>query len=136
MILQPSKSFPSFLLQGALCVFILAGNVCKGQVSEIKVFNKTGFDLDSVVVFKKFFAHLPKDSVVAVAPFQSFYSSSGIPLDVPKGIIRLAKQVPALKGCGTKAKKITQGKHLFDLTVYETGLGLCLRYVPHAENKK
>ncbi len=136
MTFSLSKTKPSVLLFGTLFLVYLSGTECKGQQSAITVVNKTGFELDSVVVFKKFFAHLAKDSAVVVAPYTPFYSSSGIPLDVPKAIMRGAKQVPAHKNCGTKAVKITQGKHAFDLTVYETGLGLCLRYVPHVESKK
>ena len=101
------------------------------QKLTIELFNKTGFDLDSVSLNKVYCGKIEKDSSLKVLKCKGFYSSSGWPLLKISGIIHDKIPVRSLTKCGTKAKFIATGKHQFDIYISKPELGNVLTLKKH-----
>lgn len=101
------------------------------QKLTVELFNKTGLDLDSVILNKVYCGKIKKDSSLNVLSCKGFYSSSGLPLLSVSAITQNKISVRSLKECGTKAKYITTGKHQFDIYLSELELGNFLKVKKH-----
>ena len=115
-------------------LFLLCAIFCQNGIAQkltIELFNKTGFDLDSVILNKVYCGKIEKDSSLKVLKCTGFYSSSGWPLLKISGIIHDKIPVRSLTKCGTKAKFIATGKHQFDIYITKPELGNVLTLKKH-----
>ena len=92
-----------------------------GQNINIKVFNKTGYDLDSVSFYHFYLGKISKDSTVFLSDIDEITMHGDVPLHRPFGIIEEKERPFNLTPCGTKSNKKQSGSYAFDLFIYETG---------------
>ena len=104
-----------------LAILMLMPSLSIGQNIQIKVFNKTGYDLDSVSFDHFYLGRISKDSSVFLSGINEITMHGDVPLYRPFGIIADKKRPFNLKPCGTKSKKMKAGIYAFDLFIYETG---------------
>ena len=91
-----------------------------GQNIQIKVFNKTGYDLDSVLFGHFYLGKLSKDSTVFLSGIDEITMQGDVPLNRPFGLIEGKKRPFNLTPCGTKSKKKKEGSYAFDIFINET----------------
>jgi hypothetical protein len=108
-----------FIFQLAVLVLIPALSI--GQNIKIKVFNKTGYNLDSVSFNHFYLGKISKDSTVFFSDIKEITMQGDIPLHRPFGIIEDKKRPHNLTKCGTKSRKVKAGRYAFDIFIYETG---------------
>jgi hypothetical protein len=108
-----------FILQ--LAILMLTPALTIGQNIQIEVFNKTGYDLDSVSFDHFYLGMISKDSTVSLSGIDVITMHGDVPLNRPFGIIEGKKRPFNLTPCGTKSKKKNAGSYAFDLFIYETG---------------
>jgi hypothetical protein len=104
-----------------LAILMLIPSLTIGQNIQIKVFNKTGYDLDSVLFGHFYLGKLSKDSTVFLSGIDEITMQGDVPLNRPFGLIEGKKRPFNLTPCGTKSKKKKEGSYAFDLFIYETG---------------
>ena len=104
-----------------LAILMLIPSLIIGQNIQIKVFNKTGYDLDSVLFGDFYLGKLNKDSTVFLSGIDEITMQGDVPLNQPFGLIEGKKRHFNLTPCGTKSKKKKEGSYAFDLFIYETG---------------
>ena len=107
-----------FIFQLAFLMLISSWSV--GQNIQIKVFNKTGYDLDSVSFEHVYLGSIRKDSSVFLTNINEITMHGNVPLYRPNGSINNQKKPFNFKPCSTKSKKIKAGSYSFDLFIYET----------------
>lgn len=108
-----------FIFQFA--ILMLTPSMTIGQSINIQVFNKTGYDLDSVSFDHFYLGKISKDSTVFISGISEITMQGDVPLYLPFGIIKEKKRPFNLTKCGTKSKKKKAGSFAFDLFIYETG---------------
>jgi hypothetical protein len=104
-----------------LAILMLIPSLTIGQNIQIKVFNKTGYDIDSVLFGHFYLGKLSKDSTVFLSGIDEITMQGDVPLNRPFGLIEGKKRPFNLTPCGTKSKKKKEGSYAFDLFIYETG---------------
>lgn len=107
-----------FIFQLAILMLVPSSTI--GQSIQIKVFNKTGYDLDSVSFDHFYLGMISKDSSVFLSGINEITLHGDVPLYRPFGIIEDKKRPFNLTPCGTKSKKMKAGNYAFDLFIYET----------------
>ena len=112
-----SKS--KFILQ--LATLTLMPSMIIGQNIQVEVFNKTGYDLDSVLFDQFYLGKLSNDSTVILSGISEIVMQGDVPLRRPFGLIEGKKRPFNLTPCGTKSKKVKAGSYAFDIFIYETG---------------
>jgi hypothetical protein len=108
-----------FILQ--LAILMLMPSLTTGQNIHVKVFNKTGYDLDSVSFDHFYLGNISRDSTVFISGIDEITMQGDVPLNRPFGLIEGKKRPFNLTPCGTKSKKKKEGSYAFDLFIYETG---------------
>ena len=91
-----------------------------GQNINLVVFNKTGYNLDSVSFNRIELGNITKDSSVVFSNINEITLLGDVPLHLPFGIIEGKKRPLNLTPCGTKSKKKKEGIFVFDILIYET----------------
>jgi hypothetical protein len=104
-----------------LAFLLLLPSLAIGQNIEIRVFNKTGYDLDSVLFDQFYLGKLSNDSTVFLSGISEIVMQGDVPLRRPFGLIEGKKRPFNLTPCGTKSKKVKAGSYAFDIFIYETG---------------
>ena len=104
-----------------LAILMLIPSLTIGQNIQIKVFNKTGYDLDSVLFGHFYLGKLSKDSTVFLSGIEEITMQGDVPLHAPFGIIEGKTRPFNLTPCGTKSKKKKAGSYAFDVFIHETG---------------
>ena len=104
-----------------LAILMLIPLLTIGQNIHIKVFNKTGYDIDSVLFGHFYLGKLSKDSTVFISDIIEITMQGDVPLHRPFGIIEGKNRPLNLAPCVTKSKKKKAGIYAFDLFIYETG---------------
>lgn len=105
-----------------------------GQNLKIKIFNKTGFDIDSVSIGSKYIGAIKKGSSVKILDCNEIILQDGIPYGLPGGIILNETTNTELIGlCGTGRKTITRGYYKFDITAYKNEFGYRLFWHNHKQ---
>lgn len=100
--------------------FALAVYFANGQNLTVKIYNNTGYHIDSLIVGTTFVGHISKDSATTFLDFPKFHFDSGIPLEVIKGIIQNeSTQQFNWSHCGTERYTKIDGKFIFDLSIVE-----------------
>lgn len=90
------------------------------QKLNITVYNKTGYDLDSVLLDDYYLGEIKKDSAFFISERDEITMQGDVPLHRPFGIIKGKKRPFNLKPCATKSKKKKSGSFAFDIFLYET----------------
>ena len=123
-----SKPASKFILISLLFVV----NYSKGQGVNMKFYNKTGFELDSLLIGKTFIGNLSKDSATDYINYDLFTLDSGIP------IINLVALVnnkiittPKTRRCGTQMKTINEGTYICDIVFIKWGNDDAIDLHPH-----
>jgi hypothetical protein len=89
------------------------------QNLKIVVFNKAGYDIDSLKLDNKFF-HISKGDSIIIDNCISISMQSDLPFGLPQASIRgKNKDTFQLFFCGTGVEKIKKGLHKFDITISE-----------------
>ena len=104
-----------------LAILMLLPSLTIGQNISIKVFNKTGYDLDSISFHHFYLGKISKDSTFFLSGIDEITMQGDVPLNSPFGIIQGKKRPFNLTPCGTKSKKKKEGSYAFDICIYETG---------------
>ncbi len=118
-----------FIFQLAILLLIPALTI--GQNIHIKVFNKTGYNLDSVSFDHFYLGKISKDSTVFLSCIDEIIMQGDVPLNRPFGIIEEKKRPFNLKSCATKSKKKKAGSYAFDIFINETGNEYWLYWKKH-----
>ena len=108
-----------FIFQFAILLLIPLMTI--GQNINIQVFNKTGYDLDSVSFNHFYLGNISRDSTVFISNIIEITMQGDVPLHRPFGIIEGKNRPLNLAPCGTKSKKKKAGIYAFDLFICETG---------------
>jgi hypothetical protein len=114
-----------------LAILMLIPSLTIGQNIQIKVFNKTGYDLDSVSFDHFYLGKITKDSSAIVSGIDEIIMHADVPLHRPFGIIEEKKRPFKLTPCGTKSKKKKSGSYAFDVFINETGNEYLLYWKKH-----
>lgn len=102
----------------------------------VKFYNKTGEDIDSLVVAGNLIGHLKNNSSTESINYKAFLFDSGVPYEQISGLINNKKiEQFNWSDCGTERNKESQGFYVFDIkkTTDEKG-NTCFYLVAH--NKK
>jgi hypothetical protein len=90
------------------------------QTLKIKIHNKTGQNIDSLMIGDKYIGDLSKDSVTAFLDYERFNFDTGIPNE---GIFGVIRKTPVRQlnwsMCGTEWHTETTGNYIFDLVLRE-----------------
>ena len=103
-----------------LAILMLIPSLTIGQNIQIKVFNKTDYDLDSVSFDHFYLGKITKDSTVFISSINEITMHGDVPLIRPFGIIKGKKRPVNLKECGTKSKKKKLGIYAYDILINES----------------
>lgn len=103
-----------------LAILMLIPSLTIGQNIHIKVFNKTGYNLDSVLFGHFYLGKLSKDSTVFLSGIDEITMQGDVPLNRPFGLIEGKKRPFNLTPCATKSKKKKEGSYAFDVFINET----------------
>ena len=103
-----------------LAILMLIPSLTIGQNIQIKVFNKTDYDLDSVSFDHFYLGKITKDSTVFISSINEITMHGDVPLLRPFGIIKGKKRPVNLKECGTKSKKKKSGIYAYDILINES----------------
>jgi len=113
-------------------LLILVPLNCFGQKLKIEIFNKTGFDLDSIKVQGKYIGSIKKNSSIVLSDFMKFKIQDGLPFGFPYGVIVGEKTYKGFYGlCGTGMKTVKRGKFRFNLICKERETGKELLWDEH-----
>lgn len=105
---------------------------CFGQKLAIEIYNKTGFDLDSVSIMNKYVGAIKKDSSTEILNFNELAIQDGEPFGFPHGTIKGKKKSDTKLGlCGTGTYNVTEGQFKFDITLSERVDGYFLFWNTH-----
>ncbi|MBF4492127.1 hypothetical protein IRZ83_07920 [Flavobacterium sp. JLP] len=82
----------------------------------VKFYNKTGEDIDSLVIAGTFIGHLKNGSSTEYINYNEFLFDSGIPYEQISGLINNKKTLELnWSDCGTERNKESKGSYIFDL---------------------
>ena len=101
-----------------ITICIASTHIAAGQNLTVKLYNKTGYDIDSLIVGSTFVGRILKDNATAFLKFPNFYFDSGYPYEKLKGIIQ-GESLSQLNWswCATEHYTKTEGIFTFDLVV-------------------
>jgi len=114
------KFMKTFKFIFLLAILLLIPLLTIGQNIQIKVFNKTGYNLDSVSFDHFYLGKISKDSTFFISSINEITMHGDVPLLRPFGIINGKKRPINLKECGTKSKKKKSGIYAFDILINES----------------
>ena len=120
-----------FKFKFQLAVLILIPELSISQNIHIKVFNKTGYNLDSVSFDHFYLGKLCKDSSVFISGIAEMTMQGDVPLHRPFGIIEDKKRLHNLTKCGTKSMKVKEGSYAFDVFIKDRGYDYLLYWKRH-----
>ncbi len=107
-----------------------------GQHLKIELFNKTGYDLDSVSIGNEGFVKIKKDSSVVIRNCKEIAMMGGLPIGTANGKIYEKKRDARFIGiCGTGNKRVRKGYFKFDIIMVDGENGYRLFYQSHKKVK-
>jgi hypothetical protein len=120
-----------------LFFFLLMGSKFSfGQHLKIELFNKTGYDLDSVSIGNEGFVKIKKDSSVVIHGCKDLSMMGGLPIGNANGKIYEKKRDTRFLGiCGTGNKRVRKGHFQFDIIMVDGENGYRLFYQTHKKSK-
>lgn len=117
-------------------VFLLAMSSeveMQAQALRITLYNKTGFDLDSVLFEKRFIGDIRKDSTAVLTSLRSFTMQGMVPLFRPYAHIKGKDGPSLLDPCATRSRKVKTGTYAYDILFYEDEHGYRLYWEKHGQ---
>ena len=119
-----------------LVLVLISFNSMFAQDLKIELFNKTGYNLDSVFMGNEGFAKIKKDSSVTIHNIKEISLLGGLPIGTANGRIYEKKRDTRLLGiCGTGNKTVRKGHLQFDIIMVDGENGYRLLYRSHKKNK-
>lgn len=120
-----------------LFFFLLSvSQISFGQHLKIELFNKTGYNLDSVSIGNEGFVKLKKDSSVVIHGIKEISMMGGLPIGTANGKIYEKKRDARFLGiCGTGNKSVRKGYFKFDIIMVDGENGYRLFYQSHKKKK-
>jgi hypothetical protein len=112
---------------------LLSFQVASAQKIKIKLYNNTGFDLDSVMIADKFVGNIEKGEVAMVLYNKQLIMQGDVPFRRPIAIIKNKKAAKVMLGCSTKSKKINSGYLELDINFSEANEGFRLYWQRHLD---
>jgi len=107
-----------------------------GQHLKIELFNKTGYDLDSVSIGNEGFVKIKKDSSAVIHGCKDLSMMGGLPIGTANGRIHEKKHDKRFIGiCGTGNKTVRKGYFQFDIIMVDGENGYRLFYQSHKKVK-
>lgn len=97
-----------------------------GQDLKIELFNKSGYDLDSVYFKRNYIGQIKKDSSILILNCEKMILEDNLPSFSPHGVIKNKKKCEPKSSegieCGTRIRpeEINQGHYKFNINVIET----------------
>lgn len=109
------KSTKRFIFIGVLCCSILTIYFfCFSSRVQIEIYNKTGFDIDSLNIEGKFYK-IPKQKSLVIN-CKKLTIQDNLPFGSPKGILKkMPRDTMPEFFCGTGVEEIRSGKYKFDI---------------------
>ena len=109
---------PKFILKLLIVSFLLLNTVLSGQNIIIKIHNKTGYKIDSLIVSTQFIGTLENDSISEAIHYEKFNFDSGMPYEGIFGIIGEKRLKNAWwSWCGTERSTEYRGEYTFELSI-------------------
>ncbi len=106
------------------------------QHLKIELFNKTGYDLDSVSMGNEGFEKIKKDSSAVIHNCKELSIMGGLPIGTANGKIHEKKCDRRFVGiCGTGNKTVRKGHFQFDIIMVDGENGYRLFYRSHKKIK-
>lgn len=120
-----------------LFFFLLIGSKFSfAQHLKIELFNKTGYDLDSVSMGNEGFVKIKKDSSAVIHSCKTLSMMGGLPIGTANGRINEKKHDKRFIGiCGTGNKTVRKGYFQFDIIMVDGENGYRLFYQSHKKVK-
>lgn len=120
------KIFISFLIS------LVFYNADYAQNLKIEIFNKTSYDIDSLVIDDIYVGSIKKGQKFLVLECKEITIQDRLPYGFPDGVIKNKKRTTELFGlCGTGRTSVTTGHFKFDITVTENENGYRLFWDYH-----
>ena len=114
---------------------LLVAAIVRGQGVTLKIYNRTGCELDSVVMGRTYIGHIAKDSVKVIKKMKELTVQGDMPLRLPAGIANGRKTRAFTAECATKSKTVNSGTYSVDLIVKEDANVLRMEWRPHVTEK-
>jgi hypothetical protein len=116
---QSRASFSKGLITISV-ITLLFCQIIQAQSLRIEIFNRTGYDLDSVYMDYNYVGSIKKDSSVLVLDCKEIVMDSGMPIGRPEGIIKnKVKTSEPQYLCGTEIYSVKEGDFKFDIKIME-----------------
>jgi hypothetical protein len=122
-------TFLSILLTVIVTIFLFTRNSFHA-----KIYNKTGHDIDSLVIGKTFIGHLANNDSTDYINFKKFQFDGSIPYEKLQGIIQ-KKNLSQFNWswCGTSRNSKSNGSYQFDIRTVQQNDSIGLYLVKHEE---
>jgi len=86
----------------------------------MKFYNKTGYDLDSLIVNNKYIGHISKDSSTSFIVFDDITLDTGSPIARLSALMNdMAVATPVYGRCGTEMNVVTEGVYENDIITFD-----------------
>ena len=120
-----------------LFFFLLSvSQISFGQHLKIELFNKTGYNLDSVSIGNEGFVTIKKDSSAVIYGIKEISMMGALPIGTANGKIYEKKRDARFLGiCGTGNKSVRKGYFKFDIIMVDGENGYRLFYQSHKKRK-
>ena len=120
-----------------LLFFVLSvSKISFGQHLKIELFNKTGYNLDSVSIGTEGIVKIKKDSSAVIHGCKDLSMMGGLPIGNANGKIYEKKRDTRFIGiCGTGNKSVHKGHFQFDIIMVDSENGYRLFYQSHKKVK-
>lgn len=120
-----------------LFFFLLSvSQISFGQHLKIELFNKTGYNLDSVSIGNEGFVTIKKDSSAVIHGIKEISMMGALPIGTANGKIYEKKRDARFLGiCGTGNKSVRKGYFKFDIIMVDGENGYRLFYQSHKKKK-
>lgn len=105
-----------------ILLLVFLTSTLTGQTLTIKIQNKTGHKIDSLIVATKYIGTIEKDSTIGPIQFAEFEFDSGWPYVSISGQVgekHLKNEL--LNRCGSERSVEVKGEYLFVLTISQNG---------------
>ena len=130
------KQFKQMKAITLIVLLLISINSIFAQRLKIELFNKTGYNLDSVSMGSEGLAKIKKDSSVTIHGIKEISTLGGLPIGIANGRIYEKKRDTRFMGmCGTGNKTVRKGHLQFDIIMVDGENGYRLLYRSHKKIK-
>jgi len=106
----------TIIIASIATLFLVIGYILIRKNITVKFYNKTGHDVDSLIVGDTFVGHISNNDSTEFIKFRKFHFDSGIPYEDLKGQIqRQTFSEFHSSWCGTERYTKTNGSYSFDI---------------------